>query len=359
MSHHRHSFGVSSPVATAWAAVAVSLGVAGAAHAQSVGPEFAANYTLTDLGSAPGVVPNYGGLTLRQSEANTLYLGGAANGGNGAVYRVALERDGSGAIVSWGCSATELASTAPGIDGGLCFGPEGVLAFTTFTGNQIGQILPGQATPAKYINLTALGIAASTGSLMFVPEGFAGAGRLKVVSYNAGFWYDTTTQPAGDGTFNIVSVSPLINIGGGPEGVVYVKGGNPGFTADSVLVSEYATGRVSAYEIDGNGDPIVSTRRDFITGLSGAEGAAIDPLTGDFLFSTFGGGSRVIRVTGFTITDTCIGDIDGSGVIDGADLGLLLSAWGDCPECPEDLNGDCVVNGVDLGVLLSGWGPCL
>lgn len=357
MSHHRRSFGVSSPAAAS-AVLVAALGMTGLAQAQSIAPEFAASYSLVDLGSAPGVVPNYGGLTLRQSEANTLYLGGAANGGNGAVYRVALERDGSGAIVAWGCSPTELASTAPGIDGGLCFGPEGVLAFTTFSGNLLGQILPGQSAPAKFINLTALGIASSTGSLMFVPEGFAGAGRLKVLSYSAGFWYDTTTQPAGDGTFDIVAVSPLINIGGGPEGVVYVQGGNPGFAADSVLVSEYSTGRVAAYEIDGNGDPIVGTRRDFITGLAGVEGAAIDPLTGDFLFSTFGGGSRVIRVTGFTITSTCIGDIDGTGVIDGADLGLLLSAWGDCPECPEDLNGDCVVNGVDLGVLLSGWGPC-
>jgi len=81
---------------------------------------------------------------------------------------------------------------------------------------------------------------------------------------------------------------------------VYIQAGNPGFASDSVLISEWSAGTVGAYEIDANGDPIASTRRDFILGLSGAEGAAIDPITGDFVFSTFGGGDRVIVVHGFT-----------------------------------------------------------
>jgi hypothetical protein len=38
-----------------------------------------------------------------------------------------------------------------------------------------------------------------------------------------------------------------------------------------------------------------------VTGLVGAEGAWIDPLTGDFLFSTFGGSNRVIKVSGFEL----------------------------------------------------------
>jgi hypothetical protein len=66
-----------------------------------------------------------------------------------------------------------------------------------------------------------------------------------------------------------------------------------------VLVSEYGAGRVSAFEVGADGDPILATRRDFVTGLSGAEGAFVDPLTGDFLFSTYGGGNRVIVVRGF------------------------------------------------------------
>jgi hypothetical protein len=66
-----------------------------------------------------------------------------------------------------------------------------------------------------------------------------------------------------------------------------------------MLVSEYGTGTVAAYAVNANGDPIVSSRRAFISNLGGADGAYIDPVTGDFLFSTFGGGDRVVVVSGF------------------------------------------------------------
>ena len=47
-------------------------------------------------------------------------------------------------------------------------------------------------------------------------------------------------------------------------------------------------------------------------------------------------------------------DLNGDGVVDGADLGLLLSNWG--RSGIGDLNGDGVVNGADLGLLLADWG---
>lgn len=60
------------------------------------------------------------------------------------------------------------------------------------------------------------------------------------------------------------------------------------------------------------------------------------------------------------IPDECDGftaDLNGDGVVDGADLGELLAAWGNCPEkCAADLNDDGVVDGADLGLLLAAWG---
>ena len=53
----------------------------------------------------------------------------------------------------------------------------------------------------------------------------------------------------------------------------------------------------------------------------------------------------------------CTGDLDGSGVVDGADLAGLLGAWG-TPGSPADLDGDGTVGGADLGVLLGNWGTC-
>jgi endonuclease/exonuclease/phosphatase family metal-dependent hydrolase len=49
------------------------------------------------------------------------------------------------------------------------------------------------------------------------------------------------------------------------------------------------------------------------------------------------------------------GDFNGDGFVNGADLGLLLGAWGQCAKCPEDLDGSGGVNGADLGLLLGYW----
>jgi len=55
-----------------------------------------------------------------------------------------------------------------------------------------------------------------------------------------------------------------------------------------------------------------------------------------------------------------IGDIDGDGDVDTADLLALLAAWGDCPDpplmCPADFDGDGDVDTSDLLALLANWG---
>jgi hypothetical protein len=65
-----------------------------------------------------------------------------------------------------------------------------------------------------------------------------------------------------------------------------------------------------------------------------------------------------VTVTSLDPVAGCTGDLDGSGTVDGTDLGMLLSAWGACPGCVADLDGNGVVDGGDLGPLLSAWGAC-
>lgn len=49
-------------------------------------------------------------------------------------------------------------------------------------------------------------------------------------------------------------------------------------------------------------------------------------------------------------------DINGDGIVNGADLTILLAAWGACTaDCPADLDSNGVVNGADLTVLLAAW----
>jgi hypothetical protein len=55
----------------------------------------------------------------------------------------------------------------------------------------------------------------------------------------------------------------------------------------------------------------------------------------------------------------CLGDIYVNHIVDGGDLGVLLSEWGVVtPTTRSDLNGDGFVDGADLGRLLANWGPC-
>ena len=50
-------------------------------------------------------------------------------------------------------------------------------------------------------------------------------------------------------------------------------------------------------------------------------------------------------------------DLDGDGVVNSADLGLLVAAWNDVGANPADLNLDGIVDAVDLGIMIASWGP--
>jgi hypothetical protein len=55
----------------------------------------------------------------------------------------------------------------------------------------------------------------------------------------------------------------------------------------------------------------------------------------------------------------CPADLFPNGMVDAADLGILLSTWGPCRgACVADLDGDGQVGASDLAVVLASWGPC-
>ncbi|MBI4635012.1 MAG: DUF11 domain-containing protein [Candidatus Rokubacteria bacterium] len=270
------------------------------AVAQTIQPPFDATYTFVDLGAVPGVPTNYGGLTFLAGDPNTLLIGGAANSAAGALYAIGVVRDTNGHITGFSGSATLFAQAAYN-DGGVAYGPDGVLFLARYPVNELGQVKPGSTVTDKVISLGPFGVTGSSpGGLNFVPPGFPGEGQLKLVSWSGGNWYTVSLAPDGTGTFDVTGATLETTITGGPEGIVYVPPGSALFAAyDSVLVSEFSVGQVATYQLDANGDPELATRASFMTGLTGAEGAAIDPSTGDFLFSTYGGGNRVIVVRGF------------------------------------------------------------
>jgi hypothetical protein len=279
-------------------ALALALMPAASASAQEFVAPFGGAYSMQDIGTPPGIPDRLGGLTLKAGTTDRLLIGGAANDATGALYEIGLVRDPAGHIVGFSGPATRYADAAYN-DGGVTYGPGDVLFLARWPQNELGQIAPSGAT--KVIPLTPFGVASSLASLQFVPQGQPGAGSLKLASYRGGQWYDADVVADGSGTYDLANVTavPGSTLGGGPEGFVYVPSGSPQFGGPSLLVSEYGVDEIAAYQVNGNGDPIVSSRRGFITGLDGAEGALLDPVTGDYLFSTFGGGSRVIVVRGF------------------------------------------------------------
>lgn len=64
----------------------------------------------------------------------------------------------------------------------------------------------------------------------------------------------------------------------------------------------------------------------------------------------------ILDVTLAPPVSRCPSDLNGDGLVDGADLGVVLGGWGQTG--PGDLNGDGTVDGADLGLLLGSWGPC-
>lgn len=336
---------------------ALPLGVEVASARQALEPPFDASYSLVDLGPVPGVPTPYGGITLLPGDPYTLLIGGAANTEPGMIYAIGVERE-CGRITRFVGEATLYAEGAYN-DGGLVFHPTGVLFLMQFPVNGFAQIGVGSSTIDKQIDLTPPGITSSVGACQFVPVGFPGAGRFKIASYSSSEWYDVSIAPDGMGLFDVVGVGPPIQLSGGPEGIVYVPAGSPEFPNASILVSEWGAGQVQAYGVDSNGDPDPSSVRLFISNLSGAEGAHVDPLSGDFLFSTFGGGDRVIVVRGFTLP--CPGDGNGDLRVDFIDLNLVLGFFGvSGMNVPGDVNQDCVVDFLDLNLVLSEFGAvCL
>ena len=268
----------------------------------SIAPPFDSNYSLVSVGSPPGVVWYYGGLTFKYDDPNTLLIGGAAGSPVGHIYQIAVTRDGTGHITGFSGSATLYPGPNSTIgqynDAGLAFGPANVLFVRRYPANELEQSRVGSLAPDKITNLASLGVTGGGGSIGFVPPGFPGAGSMKLVSWGGGGWYHCEFAPDGNGTFNITSASLRATIGG-PEGIAFVPPDSPVFPASSVLIVEYGYSKVVTAPLDANGDPIMAQSRDFIQNLPQASGACIDPVTGDFLFDTWGGSSEVMRVSGF------------------------------------------------------------
>lgn len=262
-------------------------------------PPYDDAYTCLDLGEVPGVPLQWGGLVISREDPNVMLIGGDANEALGQLWAVDIARDADCHVVGFTGAASQVYAAAEYNDGGLTYASDDVLFVSRWPVNEMGQLIPGAVATSKVIDLDPFGVVSSPGGLTFVPPTFPGDGLLKAVSWPGGQFYTFAIAPDGMGTYDVQAATLETTIVGGPEAFVYIAAGNPEFDDDGMLVAEWSAGNIAAYDIDDDGDPIPATRADFITALSGAESAFVDPDSGDFLFATFAGVERMIVVQGF------------------------------------------------------------
>jgi hypothetical protein len=98
-----------------------------------------------------------------------------------------------------------------------------------------------------------------------------------------------------------------------------------------------------------------TTSREYIEFLRDANVTDNTGLLAHQLWVTYGKSAPVDMDTAtIQLAPAIVGDLNGDGSVNGADLGLLLAGWGAAGS--TDLNGDGTTNGADLGLLLANWG---
>ena len=169
-------------------------GVIAPIYGQTVAPAFAGSYTITPLGAASTVPPNYGGLVFQQGNSDVLLLGGNSEAASGEIDAVTVVRTG---VHITGFGAATQFKTAPYIDGGLIYAPNGDLLFMAYTSsNQIGQLKAGWTTTSKTVDNPVGG---TGGTFQMVPAGYNGAGNFIIASYSNSSYCASSLTPDGAG----------------------------------------------------------------------------------------------------------------------------------------------------------------
>ncbi|MFO0826601.1 MAG: hypothetical protein U0572_00500 [Phycisphaerales bacterium] len=243
------------------------------------------------------------------------------------------------------------------------------------------------------------------GSLLIANGAWVNRGLLDIQAERSATRSGSYTQTSGetrvDGTLN-VSGGGTVNLTGGlltgsgtVNGAVNVSGGSTSPSAADLS----AVGTLNlhgTYTQSGTGGLVVDLGTDgndlvAVTGVAHVGGAlqvrlangfvpvpgqsftiltATGGVTGDFdCFKYPNGGAEFFHVLYHSnsielVVDsvpTVPADLNFDGVVDAADLAILLGAWSSTPCdsaicCPADLDGDGVVGAMDLAILLGAWG---
>lgn len=176
--------------------------------------------------------------------------------------------------------------------------------------------------PADAFDVITCGAVAGDGVIAgFSSDGPSADGRLKPEVLAWGVQTATVKSTADIGYTNVSGTSlstPLI-----AGAIACVMQARPEFTVTAVRTALFTT--ASDYAFSNTPDPF------FIRGYG------------------------IVQANAASLKVFAPADLTRDDKVNGADLGLLLSAWGPCDGCPADLDGNGAVDGGDLGAFLAGW----
>jgi hypothetical protein len=195
----------------------------------------------------------FSGLVFDRNDPEVLIVGGHAQRLTASLFAVQVARDARGHVI--GFAPARRIAAVPFADGGLAHGPQGALLYTRYPNAELGQLRPGDSTPDRVVKLPGK----SCGGFAIVPAGLPGAGRAKLLAWPGGEWSDAELTADAQGV-GLGAPQQIATLSGGPDGFVYVAAGTPCFLRPGVLVAEWSSHTIAAYDVDGNGDPIVETR---------------------------------------------------------------------------------------------------
>ncbi len=274
-------------------------------------PPFDMFYKAYDLGPVPGVPDPLGGTAILSSSSSTLLVAGGSESDTGAIYSIGVTRDVCGHITGFSGTATSIANT-PYVDANLVYVSSSLLLYSEWPQYTVSQIEGGAGAPSRSTDLRPLGMSTAAddqgpGGMGIVPPGLTAAGELRLVTWPGGRWYHATTAPDAGNLLAISAVTQTVTVPNEPGGFAYVPAGSPGFTNQSVIVAEWRSedptmDRVAVYGVDANGDPMVASRQEFFHKFPRPWGAYFEPVTGDYLFLSWGAGiDHVYIVQGFVM----------------------------------------------------------
>lgn len=143
----------------------------------------------------------------------------------------------------------------------------------------------------------------------------------------------------------------------GPDGVVGTLDDNLRLQDLSPAIDSGANELLPIDSLDVDGDGITSEALPL--DIDGEHRVTDGPGSGVDCFGHPGVVDRGAHEHAGSAFEPLVGDLDGDGAVDGADLGALLGAWGPCPAacCVADLDLDGFITAADLAILLGElWG---